>query len=1195
MKTEIKSLFLRLPQWVAPRAPQTVRLLFGVALGISALVQPASAEVTVQGWWHLGEGTTLLTDSSGNNHNFLSAFSTAPSSSGNFGALLIKNGVAGPLNGTGFTSTQSIRLGVGVGGKRQSAMWGTGYNPPATNFGIEIWASPQDYLETGRIGIAGGSGGWLLSSGQTGGVAIRIVENEDGTSSIEGGVINGNYNNMIKIGDSVLVNTNTWTHFAIVNENGTNTFYVNGVASGLPSETNTVSAGDMYCGTPDDNQAFDGFLDEARVFTFAPGQFSPADLLLRPAGPLIVNQPENATVWEGGAVPFSVTASLDSDLTYQWRRGGVEILGETGATLFLPLVTAADSGSPFDSVVTSGALSVTSSNAILTVVSPSAPDVAAYRNAVTSEGSLLAYFPVDGDAGATLTNTKDPSHNGTLELNALYEGRTNRAFGQRSVAFNADGGVQIPSNPAYEFAGGNGTIEALVYITASTLTDQTIFALATDGGEDLYYALRISRDGGSLIYANDAIGQLSWTLPGNLVGKWSHVALVISNLTTVIPFLDGQSLGAKTQTGFGTTTGTPAWIGSLGTSVATFALAGTVDELAVYGSALSASTIQTHYSRFYYGVNIVGPSIVSQSSSRTIFAGGSPTMSVTASGTPPLSYQWKSNSVAIPGATDPTLKLANVTTDFGATYSVSIANLAATNESAPIVLTVETPPTAYPTAVMASGPVSYWRLGETSGTTAVDSAGFNDAIYTGTVNLGAPPVPTADSDFSVNFAATGSADRPNAANLNPQGAFSLEVWTRPNAGASGCIVGSQYRVSSRGGYALYGNFFGVPSYFIDIGIPGATVNRIVSTTVPQEGVPVHLVFTFDGAKGSLYVNGALEASADIEVFERNPVAPFTIAKRSDGAAAWNGAVDEVAFYNSALTDAQVKQHTLAGLPLQVALGTALEVVADTKPVGTPHAGSNNGARWAAANGDRSGVMQFIGTNTTQINLPNNADFQSTVGTISFWMRSPTTNDPATGPGNEGATLFDWRGGSGAVIVLKDDGTLLFQTGPGSANSFTSTGVVDNDVWHNITVTYDQQEGGLVDLYIDGVLDTSSAGSAAWSWEKRTIELGRSHDAYWRPLNGYLDDFRIYNRVLTSTEVGDLAASGALVDTAALKVRFNFDTAPVTGLSVSWSPTWADLQSAPGLNNAFLPVSTAVSPFVVIPAPEGTQYYRAIIP
>ena len=43
-----------------------------------------------------------------------------------------------------------------MGGKRQSAMWGIGYNPPVGAYGIEIWVLPQGN------GIAGGSGGWIL-------------------------------------------------------------------------------------------------------------------------------------------------------------------------------------------------------------------------------------------------------------------------------------------------------------------------------------------------------------------------------------------------------------------------------------------------------------------------------------------------------------------------------------------------------------------------------------------------------------------------------------------------------------------------------------------------------------------------------------------------------------------------------------------------------------------------------------------------------------------------------------------------------------------------------------------------------------------------------------------------------------------------------------------------------------------------
>ena len=137
--------------------------------------------------------------------------------------------------------------------------------------------------------------------------------------------------------------------------------------------------------------------------------------------------------------------------------------------------------------------------ATLTVIPPNASDVGAYRNVVTNEASLLAYFPVDGNTGTVLVNTKDATRDGALELNATYDGRTNDSFGERALSFNFDGDVQIPNNPAYEFPSGNGTIEALVYMSQAAESAPTFFAEAFDLGYP-YYALQMSANGSFLQY-----------------------------------------------------------------------------------------------------------------------------------------------------------------------------------------------------------------------------------------------------------------------------------------------------------------------------------------------------------------------------------------------------------------------------------------------------------------------------------------------------------------------------------------------------------------------------------------------------------------------------------------------------------------------------------------------------------------------
>lgn len=70
-------------------------------------------------------------------------------------------------------------------------------------------------------------------------------------------------------------------------------------------------------------------------------------------------------------------------------------------------------------------------------------------------------------------------------------------------------------------------------------------------------------------------------------------------------------------------------------------------------------------------------------------------------------------------------------------------------------------------------------------------------------------------------------------------------------------------------------------------------------------------------------------------------------------------------------------------------------------------------------------------------------------------------------------------------------------------------------------------------------------SAGWSWQaNQELELAFSNDpGDWQPYNGLLDDVRVYDRVLSDTEVA-LAYTGSLVNTTALLLRLNFDAARV---------------------------------------------------
>ncbi len=69
------------------------------------------------------------------------------------------------------------------------------------------------------------------------------------------------------------------------------------------------------------------------------------------------------------------------------------------------------------------------------------------------------------------------------------------------------------------------------------------------------------------------------------------------------------------------------------------------------------------------------PSIITQPQSQTVIVGQGVTFSVVASGTPPLSYQWRFNGSAIAGATGSSFTLASAQRSDGGPYSVLVTNV----------------------------------------------------------------------------------------------------------------------------------------------------------------------------------------------------------------------------------------------------------------------------------------------------------------------------------------------------------------------------------------------------------------------------------------------------------------------------------------------------------------------------------------
>lgn len=84
----------------------------------------------------------------------------------------------------------------------------------------------------------------------------------------------------------------------------------------------------------------------------------------------------------------------------------------------------------------------------------------------------------------------------------------------------------------------------------------------------------------------------------------------------------------------------------------------------------------------------VAPSITTHPASRSVFAGGSTTFTVVATGTAPLSYQWQKNGNPIQGATSASYTLSNITGADAGSYRVAVTNSVSTVTSNSATLTV---------------------------------------------------------------------------------------------------------------------------------------------------------------------------------------------------------------------------------------------------------------------------------------------------------------------------------------------------------------------------------------------------------------------------------------------------------------------------------------------------------------------------
>jgi hypothetical protein len=244
-------------------------------------------------------------------------------------------------------------------------------------------------------------------------------------------------------------------------------------------------------------EGFKGYIDEVRISSVARAA---GDMLFVPTGIAITSQPSptNQIVGTGQPFNYSVTASGQAPLNYQWRHNDLPIGNATNNTFAVASAQPSDSGS-YDVLVTNNFYAVTSTVASVTVtnlVIITQPASVAARCVGTATFSVVAVgapplsyqwykndSPISGATNSTLTLTlltaTDAANYDVVVANNLGSLAS-------AVATLTVGGPQIVLTPVFDgtnlassgygYAGdpaGNNQINGVAFIRSGLITVNT--------------------------------------------------------------------------------------------------------------------------------------------------------------------------------------------------------------------------------------------------------------------------------------------------------------------------------------------------------------------------------------------------------------------------------------------------------------------------------------------------------------------------------------------------------------------------------------------------------------------------------------------------------------------------------------------------------------------------------------------------
>ncbi len=415
----------------------------------------------------------------------------------------------------------------------------------------------------------------------------------------------------------------------------------------------------------------------------------------------------------------------------------------------------------------------------------------------------------------------------------------------------------------------------------------------------------------------------------------------------------------------------------------------------------------------------------------------------------PGTFNYEPPSGTVVGAgSDRVLSVTFTPTD-SANYNTATASVLLTvNVNRTPVMTNPGPQTnadseGYMLAVLADAPAAYWRLGETTGPVATDTAGASHGTRFGGITIGQPGA-LGDGNRAMLFdATTGYIRAPNTAALQVTGDLTIEMWINVPLSSRQTLISKgsrnefEFTVETTGELNLYQ---GDGTTFSNVKSPYAT---IVANTWQ------HVAVTRVAATRTIrfYVNGVEKGSGTYFIAPM-PSAATVVIGRSDtssGVRYVNGLLDEVAVYSTALSGARIGTHYARRAADGTGAPVALQLMAsdmDGDAVTYAASGLPTSVTLNPATGLISGVLSSADAGTYVVSATA-SDSLLTAGQTFTWTVTHVNRAPAlTNPGNQ--TSAENASVSVQLVASDPEGVSPTYTASGLPPSLTlnpATGII----------------------------------------------------------------------------------------------------------------------------------------------------------